>query len=174
MPREGQQPFYTNCMDFEAKIQMYFDECDGIHLSDDIRHSKDFKPIPYTMPGICYYLGYSSRHALTAIENNTNGMKQLSNTAKRARLRIEAQRNEYMLMGKVKEVSGIFDLKNNFGWKDDRQLVIDQTLTINNTLDDKQLDDRIKLLLGETGNVVDGEVVDDSSTLYIEGQPNND
>ena len=151
--RAGVKPFYTDPLLMDTNCDSYFTKCD----KDDI---------PYTVVGLALHLGFNDSDSLLdyAAKQAFNG------TIKKAKSRIEEQRNINLVSGKNSNTIGIiFDLKNNFRnhFKDDKQLVIDQTLTINNTLDDKMLDDRIKLLLGET---VEGEVIDDESTLYIGDQ----
>ncbi len=94
------------------RIDGYFDWCD-----------KEKKT--YTVSGLALYMGYSSRDAIADLQNEekhkdyyTPQEKQaIKEAIKRARLRIESQQEELLLT--AKNVAGvIFNLKNNFGWKD--------------------------------------------------------
>ena len=68
----------------------------------------------WTIPGICYHLGFDHRHALA---DYAEQYPEFSATINRARLKIELQRNERLVDGDTKNVNGMkFDLTNNFGW----------------------------------------------------------
>lgn len=87
---------------FEAKILEYFEA-----------QKEDGKPP--TIAGLCYFLGFSDKQALTAYEGYGD---DFSLPVKKARLRIEQDRSE-RLLGKDTFTPGvIFDLKNNHGWRD--------------------------------------------------------
>lgn len=81
------------------------------------------KPITYTeyvvppsVTALCLFLGI---HRDTFSEYS--GKEEFSDTVTRARGRIEAYLEEQLLAGK--KVQGvIFQLKNNYGWKDQREL----------------------------------------------------
>lgn len=74
----------------------------------------DLSQRPYTIPGLAYHLGFSSRQVLWDYEQNP----RFHDTVKRAKLRVEGQRNEQLLSNKTSAPGAIFDLKNNFGWQD--------------------------------------------------------
>jgi len=119
MARVGRPPLYNNCLDLEAAIEMYFEECDEGEVREvyDTK-SKSVKKIvqklPYTMAGLSRVCGFATRNALWEYEQKG----EFSDTVKRARQRIEEQRNVRMLTGDAAAVPSIFDLKNNFGWVD--------------------------------------------------------
>lgn len=70
---------------------------------------------PPTIAGLCYFLGFQDKQALSEYEGYGD---EFSLPVKRARLRIESDRSE-RLLGKDTFTAGvIFDLKNNHGWKD--------------------------------------------------------
>jgi hypothetical protein len=65
-----------------------------------------------TIAGLCYDLGFEDRHGLS----DYGKFPEFSATVKKARLRVE-RFLEHRLFGQ--SVAGvIFNLKNNFGWKD--------------------------------------------------------
>jgi len=69
----------------------------------------DGKP---TISGMCYFLGFVDRGALAEYEKKP----EFSRTVKGARIRVEQSLEEHLYGGQVTGV--IFNLKNNFGWKD--------------------------------------------------------
>ena len=108
---------YTNVDDLEAKCEEYFDKCDNNTISIWDKDGKEIKksdPIPYTVPGLALHLGFTSRTSIFNYKAN----KKLMNTIKKALGRIESQRVARALQGKQNPVFSIFDLKNNFGYKD--------------------------------------------------------
>lgn len=70
---------------------------------------------PPTMAGLCLFMGFDDRDSFTRYETYGDAF---SRTVKRARLRIEADRNERLLDRQDFTAGVIFDLKNNHGWKD--------------------------------------------------------
>lgn len=101
----GRPPLFATPEDMQPKVDEYFASCDA-----------DQKP--YTVPGLALALGFSDRHSL----HDYAAKDEFTATVKRALLRIETQRGEKLVVG-VGNVTGmIFDLKNNFGWKDRQEL----------------------------------------------------
>ncbi|MBG37367.1 MAG: hypothetical protein CMH92_16380 [Oceanicaulis sp.] len=70
---------------------------------------------PPTVAGLCYFLGFEDRHALTEYESYG---PDFSSTVKGARLRLEIDRSERLIFKDSFTPGLIFDLKNNHGWKD--------------------------------------------------------
>lgn len=93
----GRPPLYDDPEVMEARIAEYF-QTDG----------KD-RP---TVSGLCYFLGFEDRHALAEYEKR----EEFTATVKKARMRIENALESHLYTGQVAGV--IFNLKNNFGWKD--------------------------------------------------------
>lgn len=96
----GRPRRYETPDQMEIGIQEYF------RASDEAKQ-------PYTMAGLCYALGFEDRGALCAYEV----LSEFTSTVKRARLKIEDQKNRLLLSG-APPAGAIFDLKNNHGWKD--------------------------------------------------------
>jgi hypothetical protein len=98
----GRPAKYKTPQALQKAADRYFDKCDK-------------EERPYTIAGLCYDLGFEDRHSLTDQKDRGEGF---SATVKRIRLRIEAQKNEMLAMGRGSCTGLIFDLKNNHGWKD--------------------------------------------------------
>jgi len=77
----------------------------------------DKKERLYTVPGLCHYLGFCARTALWKLGEK----REFRNTVSRARLIIEAQRNQGLLTAKSSR-GHEFDLKNNFGWVERQEI----------------------------------------------------
>lgn len=103
MPQEkgGRPRFYDDPIFFEERVNQYFDFCEA--------NGK-----PPVIASLCLHLGFSDRNSFARYEE----YEGFSSTVKRAKLRIEAARNE-MLFNRDHATAGvIFDLKNNHGWTD--------------------------------------------------------
>lgn len=107
----GRPLMYKTAEALGAAIGEYFEKCDKVGR-------------PYTIAGLAYELGFTDRHALQEYEKRD----PFSATIKRARGRIEMQRSERLVSGDGNMTGMIFDLKNNFGWKDKTET--EQTVTI--------------------------------------------
>lgn len=107
----------------EKKIEAYFKKCDARTVSTVVTKGKGKvlvkvpKPEPYTIQGLAIYLDLT-----------TEGLREYSKkddfsaTVKNARARIEANKVTHMLDGDGYGPGYIFDLKNNFGWKDKKEI----------------------------------------------------
>ena len=96
--------------EMQAVIDAYFESCDA-------------NDKPYTIPGLARALGFGSRNAI----NRYLKRPEFKDIISSARLRIEEQRTE-QLITQNNPTGKIFDLKNNFGWKD--QSEVQQTTQI--------------------------------------------
>ena len=98
---------YKNVKAIQKDIDMYFDECD-----------KDGRP--YTVSGLAFALG-TNRQTLINYEEK----EEFFDTIKNAKARIEMY-NEELLYDKNAPTAGvIFNLKNNYGWKDKQEIEAD-------------------------------------------------
>lgn len=109
---------YTNVEDMEKIIEEYFDLCDE-------------KEKPYTMSGLAYALDMDRRSLL-----NYSKDEKFFPTIKKARERVEQQLEENALMGKANSTFTIFNLKNNYGWRD--------TVEVKNDNEISKLDELLK------------------------------
>jgi predicted transcriptional regulator len=95
---------YTSVEEMQKDIDQYFAECDE-------------KNKPYTVSGLAYALGTTRRTLLDYQEKD-----DFSHTIKSAKAKIELF-NEEMLYNKDVSTTGvIFNLKNNYGWKDKQEI----------------------------------------------------
>ena len=99
-------------------IDKYFKDCD-----------KDKRP--YTMSGLAYALDIDRRTLLNYGENEL-----FFPLVKRAKERIQAQLEENALMGKGNPVFTIFNLKNNYGWRDQQEVKMTNEIENLDTLAD--------------------------------------
>ncbi len=112
----GQPPKIKSPKEMQKKMEAYFQQCDA-----------DKKP--YTVPGLALGLGLATRQSLLDYSDRDPGYLD---AVKKAKLRIEAQRNSMMIEGKGNVIGAIFDLKNNFGWKDKQEHELSGVLAVAN------------------------------------------
>lgn len=100
----------TNALKYKTQEQLqkgideYFNRCDEENK-------------PYTISGLAYSLGVD-RRTLVNYSNRDLFFSQIKN----AKQRVQAQLEENALMGKGNAVFTIFNLKNNYGWKDQTEV----------------------------------------------------
>lgn len=100
--RENGRPrLYTDPLYFEERVEAYFEECQGNNK-------------PPTVAGISYFLGFCDKSSFARYAE----YEGFSQTVKRARLRIEAAKNEMLFDRQFATAGVIFDLKNNHDWTD--------------------------------------------------------
>ena len=108
---------FKTVIELKNKIAEYFDYCDNRLVTGyDNKTNQQFayiNPEPYTMSGLAYYLDLS-RQSLV----NYKRRGKFLYTIKRARRKVEMDIDR-RLNDKNSFTPGlIFNLKNNFGWKD--------------------------------------------------------
>lgn len=109
---------YKDETELARLIEEYFDDCDD-------------KEKPYTMSGLAYWLGID-RATLVRYGDRDS----FANHIKAAKDRVQAQLEENALSGKGNATFTIFNLKNNYGWKDKQEIESTETkkVTIINSL----------------------------------------
>ena len=113
---------YNSVEEMQKDIDNYFAKCDE-------------EKRPYTVSGLAYALGTTRRTLLDYQEK-----EEFSHTIKKAKTKIELF-NEEMLYSKDVSTTGvIFNLKNNYGWKDKQEIEADvkSDVTINIELTDDE------------------------------------
>ncbi len=100
MGEVGRPKAFKSVEEVEEKIKAYFNYCEE-------------KEKPYTMSGLAYYLEVS-RQTLV----NYSYKDEYFDTIKKARDRVQMQLEENALSNKANPTFTIFNLKNNFDWKD--------------------------------------------------------
>lgn len=99
MGEVGRPRAFKSVEEVEEKINAYFNYCEE-------------KEKPYTMSGLAYYLGIDRKTLLNYSKN-----EEYFHTIKKARDRVQIQLEECLY--RLGNNSGvIFNLKNNFDWKD--------------------------------------------------------
>lgn len=97
---------YKDIDTFKEKVDEYFDVMDTTGR-------------PYTVSGLAYYLGTNRMTLL----NYRNKRDEFADVIDEAKAKIE-QFNEEMLYMSNKTAGVIFNLKNNFGWKDQQEVTV--------------------------------------------------
>jgi hypothetical protein len=100
-PETGQFfPKIKSPEEFEERATEYFKVCDA---------ERRF----YTVPGLCHHLGFASKQSFQDYRKRN---AEFAHVIARAKLKIEAQRNEQLVTGGGQQSGRIFDLKCNFDW----------------------------------------------------------
>ena len=111
MGEVGRPRAFKSVEEVEEKINAYFNYCEE-------------KEKPYTMSGLAYYLEVS-RQTLV----NYSNQDQFFDTIKKARDRVQMQLEENALSNKANPTFTIFNLKNNFDWKDSNEVKTNVEIT---------------------------------------------
>lgn len=103
----GRPPKYKTPEELADAIDWYFfEKCFDSCGNERLIHK------PVTVSGLAYYLGFADRQSITDYQNKD----EFTFTIKRAKIRIENYLEEKLSGNNV--TGTIFNLKNNFGWKD--------------------------------------------------------
>ena len=101
--QRGRPRKYTESEIMQKKINNYFEECDKNNE-------------PYTITGLCLVLDICMDTLLEYTKN-----EEFSDTIKKAKLKVENYLEKHLITDN--STTGIiFNLKNNFGWKDKQEL----------------------------------------------------
>lgn len=109
----GRPKKYERVEDMEKDIEKYFAK-------------QDVEGLPYTVSGLALALGMTRETLLRYEENDI-----FSDTIKRAKQKIEEYVETRLFVSGI-ATGVIFNLKNNFGWKDKQE--IEQNGEMNNTV----------------------------------------
>lgn len=116
----GRPKLFKTVEELEEKIQEYFAYCDArVVQGYDNKTNEQFayvSPEPYTMSGLAYYLGMDRKSLL-----NYKNTDEFFHTVKAARDRVEMDIDRRLNDKGTFTPGLIFNLKNNFGWKDQTQ-----------------------------------------------------
>lgn len=116
MAKMGRPLAYAELEPFKKKVDEFFELCDKTER-------------PYTISGLCLHLDIT-RETLCNYEKK----EKFFDTIKKAKLRVENYVEENSIQGKLNPTMSIFNLKNNFGWKD--RLETDTDKEVLNKLDE--------------------------------------
>lgn len=122
---------FKSVKDLQSKIDAYFDSCwdeiatekpaeikDGKYKEQEQKNTR-IQVRPYTITGLALALD-TTRETLLDYENKES-RAEYSDTIKKAKLRCHNFAEEQLFIGKA-AAGPIFNLKNNYGWKDQQQL----------------------------------------------------
>ena len=98
---------YTSVKAMQKDIDKYFAECD--------ENKK-----PYTISGLAYALGTNRQTLLNYEEKD-----EFFDTIKKAKAKIEVVNEEQLYNKDVPTTGIIFNLRNNYGWKDKQEIEAD-------------------------------------------------
>ncbi len=121
----GQPPKFKTVKEMQSAIDEYFDYCDN-RIVKVYSKAKDCvievnKSEPYTIEGLCLTLDLS-RAGLLNYEK-TAGYDKFFNTVKRAKMKVQ---KSVVINSMENQAAGpIFNLKNNFGYKDSQEITGD-------------------------------------------------
>lgn len=107
--KRGAPKKYTEVELLRKKIDSYFKLCDKLNK-------------PYTLSGLALSLDMDRKTLY-----NYSKEEAFFPTIKKAKEKVEAQLEENALLGKYNSTFAIFNLKNNFDWKDKQE--VDTTTT---------------------------------------------
>lgn len=102
----GKPRKYKDVVQLQKVIDEYFVQCDT---------DKE----PYTITGLALALDINRS---TLLRYETEFEEEYRNTIKKAKTRVENNIEKNALMGKYNPTIAIFNLKNNFGWKDKQEI----------------------------------------------------
>ena len=102
---------YKTEKELQKGIEAYFNMCDE-------------KQKPYTMSGLALSLGIDRT---TLVRYGDRDL--FANLIKNAKQKVQAQLEENALMGKGNAVFTIFNLKNNYGWRDQVEVKNEHEIT---------------------------------------------
>ena len=109
---------YKTLEELQKAVDEYFEYCDNrlVNGWDDKTHTQFayISPEPYTMSGLAYALDLS-RQGLLDYSNRD----QFLDTIKKAREKVETDVERRLMEGKA-TTGAIFNLKNNFNWRDEQ------------------------------------------------------
>lgn len=111
--KEGRPLKFSSVEEMETAIDEYFMSCEE-------------QGKPYTVSGLAVALGTTRRTLLDYEEKD-----EYSHTIKNAKQKIEAFNEEMLYSKDVPTVGVIFNLKNNYGWKDKQEIEAEVSSAVN-------------------------------------------
>ena len=118
--RKATQPAFTDVNQLEKAINRYFDKCTNnyrIEIDAEGNEIRIQEPLPFTMAGLARSLGISRATLL----NYKHQSSDFCAVVEEAKLRIEEYAETQLYVNR--NATGIiFNLKNNFNWKDKQEV----------------------------------------------------
>ena len=119
----------TSVEEVTQRIKDYFTIC-----ADD-----DMKP---SVAGLALAMDIDRRYLWEIIEGRKGKNPAVADTLKKAMKILDLQMVDYMQNGKINPVSGIFLMKNNFGYADKQEVVLTPNNPLGDTKDTKELEEQ--------------------------------
>lgn len=101
-----------------------------------IMAKNDMKP---SVSGMALALGVDRRTLWTWVSGKTGRKPEVLDTIKKAYDILNLMMEDYMQNGKINPVSGIFLMKNNFGYADKQEVVVTPNVPLGEQKDDEEL-----------------------------------
>ncbi len=152
-PRVGRPRVIDSPTQMMVLINEYFEIC-------------DCKGVPYTIAGMGVYLGFSGNEEFMRYLE----YQEYYQTIKTAKYIIESQRSQALIQCKTSPVGMIFDLKNNFGWKDVTEVKHTGSLQLSSA----EIDHKLAVLLQaayKLGAIAQPMLDDDDNTQSLPALP---
>lgn len=131
----GKPRKYKTLEELENAIQEYFDKCKTEYEKDEegkvmvtTKNVPIVKYNPPTITGLALALGFQSRQALINYEGYG---EEYHYTIKKAKLFIENYIERGSLVGELHPIVSIFNLKNNYAWRDKQEIEHSGDMSIN-------------------------------------------
>lgn len=113
----------------EDRIFEYFDVC----IQDDMKPS---------VSGMALALGIDRTYLWKIRAGEKGKNPETVNVIKKAMALLENQMNDYMQNGKINPASGIFLMKNHFGYRDEQKVTVEAQSPLGDTQSPEQLEKR--------------------------------
>lgn len=114
----GRPPKFTSPEDMQLKIDAYFAKCDArtvTRVAKDGTVFTESNPEPYTMSGLAYALDMDRASLVNYAHKD-----DFFDTVKKARMKVQVDVERRLMEGQ-NQTGAIFNLKNNFNWKDKQE-----------------------------------------------------
>ena len=119
----------TSVEEVTQRITTYFEIC----AEDDMKPS---------VAGLALALDIDRRYLWEIREGKKGKNPEVADTLKKAMKILDLQMVDYMQNGKINPVSGIFLMKNNFGYADKQEVVLTPNNPLGDTKDTKALEEK--------------------------------
>ena len=119
----------NNPDEVSQRVNDYFRIC-----ADD-----DMKP---SVAGLALALGIDRRYLWEIREGKKGKSQEVADALKKAMQILDLQMVDYMQNGKINPVSGIFLMKNNFGYADKQEVIVTPNNLLGDTKDTKEIEQR--------------------------------
>ena len=119
----------TDAKEVAQRVVDYFTIC----ANDDMKPS---------VAGLALAMDIDRRYLWEIREGRKGKNPEVADTLKKAMKLLDLQMVDYMQNGKINPVSGIFLMKNNFGYADKQEVIVTPNNPLGDTKDTKELEER--------------------------------